>query len=60
MLMFICGSLDKSSHLETIVLLSKIDSRRHISVEFPIDEMDITCAESKATHEQIKNYVLEK
>jgi RNA methyltransferase, trmA family len=29
-------------------------------VELPIDEMDITCAESKATYEQIKNYVLEK
>lgn len=29
-------------------------------MELPIDEMDITCAESKATYEQIKNYVLEK
>ena len=42
------------------MLLSKLDSRRHISVKFPIDEMDISCAESKATYEQIKNYVLKK
>ena len=41
-------------------MLSKLNSKRHISVELPIDEMDITCAESKATYEQIKNYVLEK
>lgn len=49
-----------TGHVESIVLLSKLDSRRHISVKFPIDEMDISCAESKATYEQIKNYVLEK
>ena len=47
-------------HVETIVLLSKLDVKKHISVEFPIDEIDITCAESKATYEQIQNYVLEK
>ena len=46
--------------MEVITLLSKLNSKRHISVELPIDEMDITCAESKATYEQIKNYVLEK
>lgn len=47
-------------HVESIVLLSKLNSKKHISVELPIDEMDITSAESKATYEQIKNYVLEK
>ena len=50
----------RSYHTEVITLLSKLESKRHINVELPIDEMDITCAESKATYEQIKNYVLEK
>ena len=49
-----------TGHTEVITLLSKLESKRHINVELPIDEMDITCAESKATYEQIKNYVLEK
>lgn len=49
-----------TANVETIALLSKLDSKRHISIEFPLDEMDITCAESKATYKQIKNYVLEK
>ena len=50
----------RTGHVEVITLLSKLESKRHINVELPIDEMDITCAESKATYEQIKNYVLEK
>lgn len=53
-------NLDLSSHVETIVLLSKLDSKNHISVELSMDDMDLTSAESKATYEQIKNYVLEK
>ena len=47
-------------HVETIVLLSKLESKNHISVELPMDDMDLTSAESKATYEQIQNYVLEK
>jgi uncharacterized RNA methyltransferase SP_1029 len=39
----------RSYHVEAIVLLSKLDSKNHISVELPIDEMDLTSAESKAT-----------
>jgi len=42
------------------VLLSKLDVIRHIRVELPIDEMDLTIAESKSTYKQIQNYVLEK
>ena len=53
-------SLDNDLHVETITLLSKPDSKRHISVELPIDEKDLTSAESKATYKQIQNYVLEK
>lgn len=46
--------------LETVVLLSKLDSKNHISVELPMDDMDLTSAESKATYEQIQNNVLQK
>lgn len=52
--------MDVSSHVETVALLSKLDSKRHINIEFPLDEMDVTCTESKTTYEQIKNYILEK
>ena len=48
-----------SMHVETIVLLSKLDSKNHISIELPMDDMDLTSAESKATYKQIQNYVLE-
>ncbi len=41
-------------HVETIVLLSKLDSKKYISVELPMDDMDLTSAESKATYKQIK------
>ena len=45
-------------HVETCVLLSKIKSTQHIEVEINLDEMDLTKAESKATYEEIKEYVL--
>ena len=47
-------------HVEVITLLSKLDSKKYISVELPMDDMDLTSAESKATYKQIQNYVLEK
>ena len=49
----------QTHHVETIVLLSKIDSKKYISVELPMDDMDLTSAESKATYKQIQNYVFE-
>ena len=50
----------RGGHVETIVLLSKLDSKNHISVELSIDDMDLISAESKATYKEIQNYVLEK
>lgn len=47
-------------HVETIVLLSKLKSSKHIEVELKMEELDLTAAESKATYDQIKEYVLEK
>lgn len=48
-----------STHVETVVLLSKLNTRQHIEVEVKMDELDLTAAESKATYEEIKAYVLE-
>ena len=46
-------------HVETVCLLSKLHSDQHIEVELKMDELDLTAAESKATYEEIKKYVLE-
>lgn len=48
-----------SGHVETVCLLSKLHSDQHIEVELKMDELDLTAAESKATYEEIKDYVLE-
>ena len=44
---------------ETVCLLSKLQSKEHIEIEVKMDEMDLTSAESKATYEEIREYVLE-
>ena len=50
----------KTMHVETVALLSKLDVDKHIDVEIKLDELDLTSAESKATYAQIKEYILEK
>ena len=52
--------IKKTTHVETVALLSKLDVDKHISVEIELDEMDLTSAESKATYAQIKEYVWNK
>ena len=47
-------------HVETVVLLSKLNAKQHIEVELNLGELDLTAAESKATYDEIKAYVLEK
>lgn len=48
-------------HVETVCLLSKLhEAKHHVNVTLDMDELDITSAESKATYEEIKEYVLEK
>ena len=39
--------------------MSKLHSDQHIEVELQMDELDLTVEESKATYEEIKDYVLE-
>ena len=49
----------RADHVETACLLSKLQSKEHIEIEVKMDELDLTAAESKATYEEIKAYVLE-
>jgi len=49
----------RADHVETVCLLSKLQSKEHIEIEVAMDEMDLTSAESKATYEEIREYVFE-
>ncbi len=47
-------------HVETVALLSKLhEAKHHVNVTVDMDELDLTSAESKATYEEIKQYVAE-
>ncbi len=46
-------------HTEVVCLLSKLKANKHIEVELEMSEFDLTAVESKATYEEIKDYVLE-
>lgn len=48
-----------TAHVEVVCLLSKLRTKHNIEVELTMSEMDLTAAESKATYEEIKDYVLE-
>ena len=50
----------RCAHIETVVLLSKLKVDHHIEIELKMDELDLTAAESKATYDEIKAYVLNK
>lgn len=49
-----------TAHVETVCLLSKLHTKQHIEIDLSMDELDLTAAESKATYDEIKAYVLEK
>lgn len=49
----------RTAHVETVCLLSKLNVDHHIEVDLNMDELDLTSAESKATYDEIKAYVLE-
>ena len=47
--------------IETVCLLSKLSEAKHrISVQVDMDELDLTAAESKATYEEIQEWVKEE
>ena len=47
-------------HVETVVLLSQQKPDDTIEIDLDLDELDATSAETKATYEEIKEYVKEK
>ena len=49
-----------TSQVETVVLLSRKTPDDTIEVDLDLDELDITAAESKATYQEIKDYVLKE
>lgn len=51
--------LSTDTTMETVCLLSKLQSKEHIEIEVKMDELDLTSAESKATYEEIREYVFE-
>lgn len=53
--------MDVSSHVETVVLLSKgeIDSKK-VRVEFSLEDMDMSGFQNYATYSQIKERVLQQ
>ena len=56
-----CSQIHHPMHVETVCLLSKLSEvKNHISVKVDMNEMDLTAAESKATYQEIKEWVKEK
>ena len=45
---------------ETVVLLSQRKADNHIEVDLDLDGLDVTSAESKATYNEIQQYVLKE
>lgn len=43
--------------MEAVLLLTKLNVERHIEVDVSMDELDVTAAESKATYNEIRDYV---
>lgn len=47
----------RTKHCEAVLLLTKLNVERHIEVDVSMDELDVTAAESKATYNEIRDYV---
>ena len=55
-----CISITLSTHVETVILLSRKTLDAVININLDMSELDLTSAESKATYAEIKKYVLDK
>ena len=58
-----CVAVDQfcqTVHVETVVLLSQQKPDDTIEIDLDLDELDATCAELKATYQEIKDYVLKE
>ncbi len=49
-----------TANIETVVLLSQQKPDNHIEVDLDLDELDATSAETKATYNEIQQYVLKE
>ena len=49
-----------TGHVETVVLLSQQKPDDTIEIDLDLDELDATSAETKATYQEIKDYVLKE
>ena len=49
----------RTKHVEAVLLLTKLHVERHIEVDVNMEELDVTAAESKATYNEIREYVWE-
>ena len=49
-----------SRHVETVCLLSQRKPDTTIEVDLDISELEVSSAETKATYEEIKSYVLKE
>ncbi|PDX88340.1 RNA methyltransferase [Faecalibacterium prausnitzii] len=54
-----CVPILATTHCETVCLLSKLHAKQHIEIDLSMDELDLTAAESKATYNEIRDYVWE-
>ena len=54
-----CVPILATTHIETVCALSKLDIHQKITVDLKMDELDVTAAETKATYEEIREYVKE-
>ena len=51
---------DHSSHVETVALLSKLNTEHHLDIEIGEDELSEIDFSKEATYGEIKKYVLDK
>ncbi len=50
----------RTTHCETVVQLVRKNPDTHINFEINLDEFDLTASETKATYQEIKDYVFDK
>lgn len=55
-----CDMFSRTAHVETVVLLSRKMPDDKIEIDLDLNELNLTSAESKATYQEIKNYVLKE
>ena len=55
-----CDMFAGTPHVETVVLLSQQKPDDTIEIDLDLDELDATSAETKATYQEIKDYVLKE